>query len=402
MRYPLALLLAFSVSLISFASASEQPSGHARAQRLLSSGQIERALGAWEEALRQKPEDREMLAALGAVLYADGQFARAVPYLRRASQLDAQDWTLRLFLATALHSAGDKEQAGAEFRAVADGAPNSGTARIASDKLSGDFFRGQEQAERGMWTKLGAEREPGRLWVGLLLPVTWARPNSSLHDEGSLVPLIGAATASRFGDIVTGGDSVLVYGAFSLRAISYAKNRYLLAARAWKGTPEESNIGRVVFRLRFFGFVLEHVRSGSPQAAWASKMQARMAISRRNYRDAAELARAALRLAPHDAEAHQILGSVYVDLGQMPEAGKELQAALTLWPDYSSAHHETGRLALIQDRAKDAVAAFTRAIELDATKGSAYQGLAAAYKALGEAQRAESVLEQARELEPQR
>jgi Flp pilus assembly protein TadD len=56
----------------------------------------------WEEALRRDPNNQDMLMGLGTTLYAEGQYARAVPYLRRAVALTEDDWTLRLFTASVL------------------------------------------------------------------------------------------------------------------------------------------------------------------------------------------------------------------------------------------------------------------------------------------------------------
>jgi Flp pilus assembly protein TadD len=407
-RHRLIIVVALGILTAPLAAAAQQtgagarPLGepHARAQRFLYSGQLQRAVSVWESALKDDADNREMLAALGATLYADGQSSQAVPYLRRAVALDPRDWTLRLFLGTVLHAAGDQAQAAIEFQAVVSGAPNPGTVQIASDKLAGRFFRDQAVAEKDIWAKIGTQREPDRLWIGRLVTISWAKPQASLHDDGSLPPLLAAAAASRLGGVYTGGDGFTLYGRIGLRAISYAKHRYLFAVGAWKGTPEEGHAGRLALYSRFFAFVLEHVRTGSPQAAGALKMQARTAISQRKYADAVELTKGALQSAPDDPEAHQILGSLYTDLGQTGAASKELEAALARWPDYSAAHHELGRLRLKQGRPREALAAFMKAIELEPTNVATCLGLVAAYRALGERLSAESAIDCAKEIDP--
>jgi tetratricopeptide (TPR) repeat protein len=137
-----------------------------RAQRYLYSGRAELAVGSFKDAIKEGPDDWETLAALGAVMEAAGQAVDAVPFVTRAAALAKDDWTLRLFAASVLYSAGQKAQARAEFETIARSAPNGGNRQIAADKASGRYFTHQQAAEKRTWAR--GQPPPGDLWIGKL------------------------------------------------------------------------------------------------------------------------------------------------------------------------------------------------------------------------------------------
>ncbi len=386
---------------------SASPEGpHARAQRLLYSGQIARAVAVWEEALRGDPNNQDMLMGLGTTLYAEGQYARAVPYLRRAVALTEDDWTLRLFTASVLYLAGEEDQSRVEFEAIVKHAPNRGTAQIASDKIDGEYFRAQRALEKAG----GAARELGQLWLGQFIQIPWAPRQPDLFDDGSLGPILsalvrGGGIVVKEGSVATGGDYVGQYGDVRFEAVAYAKNRYLVTIRAWKGSPEEQNWRSLVTRLGYFEFFLDTVRAGggasaSEVAVVKQKLQASFAVQQGKFAEAAEAIKAALASAPDDPQALSVRGMLSASAGQLDTALKAYNAALDHWSDYAAAHYGVGAIDMLQRRYQDAVTALITAVALEPTMWEGYLYLASAYCHLGKRAEASAALVQAGEAAP--
>jgi tetratricopeptide (TPR) repeat protein len=388
---------------------------HGMAQRLLYSGQIPRAISTWQEALKDDPDNWDMLAALGATLYADGQFVRAAHYLQRAAALRVDDWTLRLFLATADYAAGALAEADREFQAIIAGSPNRGTVQIASDKLTRRYYRDQEAAERSILAK-GGNPEVSPLWIGLLM--TLPRPPRSndtddLHDDGTQVLVhtviisVAALRAafpsasvlqSRWFGVTTGGDDVRAYGQVRMEVMPYASHRTLVTARLWKSDLGKSGLSRLRFELLSFEYLLDAFRASSPLQ---QKFQGVDAIRAGRWAEAEQLLKEALRLAPDDPQGHLSLGIVYASTAQWHAAAKEYQRALELRPDYPDALFGLATVHSEMKLASDGVIAeFARAVELKPTTLEAYLNLAGIYGRLGMTMEASTELKYAKEVAP--
>ncbi len=75
--------------------------------------------------------------------------------------------------------------------------------------------------------------------------------------------------------------------------------------------------------------------------------------------------RKAAVLTPRDPEIEINLALAYGRLGQLPEADAQFRQAMADWPSYSPAYSSYGQWLLTQDRAPDAFAVASRAVELD-------------------------------------
>lgn len=384
---------------------------YARGTRLLYSGQTTRAIAAWEEALSSDAGNADALAALGAALYAQGQYARAIPYLRRAVGLSPADATLRLFYATVLYLAGEHDKAMAEFEAIAKAVP--GKAQIALDKLSGQYFRDQTGAEEKAKSLSGGAREPGALWMGRFFQVPWAARDPKLHDDGTLAAMLqvlglkGAALLSLGKTtIVTGGDQLDVYGDTRLRAISYAKNRYLVVLQAWKGSAEEKDWDSMEQRMLWFDFLLDAVRAGGAATdaaageALTQKLLAVAATQSGKTVEAAKAIAAALASAPNDPQALTSSGVQSASANRMEAALKGFNAALERWPDYAQARFYIGQVYATQRRYPEAIAVMNKAVEELTTDAEAHFARANAYCRMGKIPEGLSALTAARELIP--
>jgi tetratricopeptide (TPR) repeat protein len=391
------ILLLVGVAFAQAPDVQNQPD--ARARRLLYSGQIARAVAVWEDALKTDPRNWDVLASVGAVLYADGKFARAATFLDRAAQLRADDASLRLLLGTALHLAGDEPQARAELQRIIASNPNRGTVQIARDKLDGRYIEGEATSEAAIAARLGTKPEPGALWIGRFVDIDWAKPRPDLHGDGSLVAVIEAA-APLGGAVLTGGDHLSVYGPVFLQTLSFARNRYLVVVRAWRNTPEEKDQASLVQWVRRFEFFLLHVRSGSPRDALQKKLETFRQDVEGKLGDAVESARAVLRLAPDDPQAHYQLGHSLTALGQLEAAAKEQHTVLARWPDFARAHFELGVIEAMQKHYENAAGEFLAALGQDPTLYEAYRNLALTYLRIGQMDRACESVARARETWP--
>jgi tetratricopeptide (TPR) repeat protein len=386
---------------------------YAKGKRLLYSGQINKAIATWEDAAHGDAVDVELLSSLGAALYADGQYARAVPYLQRAVARSPADATLRLFSATVLHLAGEQDRAKAEFDAIAKAAPIPGKAQIALDKLSGQYFRDQQGAEEKARSLIGGAREPGAMWMGRFFDIPWAARDPKLHDDGTLVAMLQVLGLKGAGllslgktSFVTGGDQVDVYGDVRLRAISFAKNRYLVILQAWKGSAEEKNWDSLEQRMLGFDFLLDAVRAGGAATdaaaaeALSQKLNAVVATQSGRTAEAAKALAAALASAPNDPQALTSSGVLSASANQMEVALKSFNAALERWPDYAQARSYIAQVYAAQRRFPEALEVMNETIDEQMTHAEAHFGRANAYCRMGRIPEGLSAINAARELVP--
>lgn len=105
----------------------------------------------------------------------------------------------------------------------------------------------------------------------------------------------------------------------------------------------------------------------------------------------------ALEINPQSTESHNVLGSIYTDLGRYDQAVTELKKAI-LDKSYGQPQFPYFNLGLCmqkQDRTDEAIAAYTRAIQLDPKFFRAFIALAEIYKGLGNFDRALYFFQQA-------
>lgn len=350
---------------------------HARARRLLYSGRISTAIEVWEGALKREPDNSEILAALGATLYADGQYARALPYLQQAVKRSDTDWTLRLFAATVRYRAGDVATAQREFETIAKDCPSPGNAQIARDKLSGSYFRDQNAAEGSVI----AQRQIGRTWIGQLIRDGWAVRATALADDGGTIPFVSAGIAMG-GKLVTGGDYVDLFGKVRLTAIAYADHRYIVVAMAWKDSPEEANPEALRLSLQIFDYLLDAARvsGGLKKPVIEQKLKAIDAMRHKDYATAERLTRERLTQSHRDPQALAEYGTIALLAQQWSNAADFCQTSLSVWPDYADGHFCLGGALLAQDRIDDGIQQMREVINVKPTYMEAYLDLAEAYE----------------------
>lgn len=123
-------------------------------------------------------------------------------------------------------------------------------------------------------------------------------------------------------------------------------------------------------------------------------------ISRRNYDGAIEQLRLQTRLVPHDAEAHEYLGTVLGLQGRPEEARIQFQEVVRLRPDYAEGYYFLGATYFDTKEFDSAEACFLQAIELKPEFPMALNNLGKASTHLGKLDVAEKYFAKAVELSP--
>lgn len=109
---------------------------------------------------------------------------------------------------------------------------------------------------------------------------------------------------------------------------------------------------------------------------------------------------AALALQPDDPRIHNMLGILYADCGDTSRALAAFTRATELDAGYARAWNNLGNTLRIADRLREAVAAFSRAVAAQPDYALAWSNLGAAQRELGEGHAAQASLSRALALEP--
>jgi Tfp pilus assembly protein PilF len=110
----------------------------------------------------------------------------------------------------------------------------------------------------------------------------------------------------------------------------------------------------------------------------------------------------AIQLDPDNAQFHNTLGLVYLNLGRPIDGQAEIQAAIDLDKNNPDYHHNLGIAFAQQSRFEDAIAAYKKALSFPTytTPEVAYYNMGEAYIRLRKSQEAEESFRAAIQLEP--
>ena len=182
--------------------------------------------------------------------------------------------------------------------------------------------------------------------------------------------------------VLTGRDYVNLFGKNMFRAFAYAQNRYLLTYRGWKGDPKEGNISYLAAGLNIFNVLLNHARASRLQpdsAKWRAALGQKFKVRiEKNLAKAKGIMEKALELIPDDPQARANLGRIYARMGQFSAALREVNAAIARWPDCAETYVTLGAIRMIQNRRREGIAAYKKAIELKPAMWRPYFNLAQA------------------------
>ena len=144
----------------------------------------------------------------------------------------------------------------------------------------------------------------------------------------------------------------------------------------------------------------EGVSSLDIAEALACNQQAVTLAQQRRFQEAEAGFRQALRLNPHLAEAHNNLGNVLKDQGQLAAALEEYQEAIRLRPDYAEAHHNLGVALTDQGQLAAALEQYQEAVRLKPDYAKAYYNMGNVLKEQGQVQTAVAQYQEAVRLRP--
>jgi len=113
------------------------------------------------------------------------------------------------------------------------------------------------------------------------------------------------------------------------------------------------------------------------------------------YRHAETEFKEAIRLDPHEASAHDGLGSVYYHRKEYPKASKEYQAAVKEDPEFVSSYFNLGNVLLDNHQWAGAELSYRKAIGLSSQRAEFHAALAAALLAQGKAMDAQKEAKEA-------
>ncbi len=108
----------------------------------------------------------------------------------------------------------------------------------------------------------------------------------------------------------------------------------------------------------------------------------------------------AVKLSPHDAEAHNNLGNTLKELGRLDEAEASYNQALVLKPDYAEAHCNLGIIIHHSGKLDKAEASYRQAIILKPEFPEAYSNLGITLQEAGKLKEADASYKKAIELSP--
>lgn len=121
----------------------------------------------------------------------------------------------------------------------------------------------------------------------------------------------------------------------------------------------------------------------------------------KQYREAADAYRAAIRLDPYNAaDAYYALGLVYRDWGKADEEIQAYKQAIKLWPDYTSAYERLGSRYFRSKKYSEAVEVFKQLSSLKPGEASVTNSLGEAHMALNRLNEAMDSFRQAIRLKP--
>ena len=151
------------------------------------------------------------------------------------------------------------------------------------------------------------------------------------------------------------------------------------------------------------GSLQEYVRAADLMADDASAQleAAKVLILAGQYTDAKDRAQAAIRLDKSLLEAQIVLGNALAGLKDFESAARELDQAIAMDPHRSIGYTNLGSIQLIRGKHDEALAAFTRAIELNPKSVLARLALANYYWATNQIEATERILRETASLDPE-
>lgn len=215
----------------------------------------------------------------------------------------------------------------------------------------------------------------------------------ALYERGNPQAALAALPAERVGD-----EATEVFRAALLAAVGATQ---IAEIPAGKDGPN-ARAAQAISRLPKIIQGTETEPGFAPETATEWLVQSWEQQHHRNPEGALAAAREAAALRPGAGLAWQRVAELAFGLDRFREATDAVERSLAASPDLAAAHALQGYLRLDRGQAKEALAAFDRALDLDASLGGAWLGRGLAQQRLSQQAAAYQSLQRAAALEPQR
>ena len=319
--------------------------------RLFQRGDLKGAEPHLAGALKQAPDDRRILEALGSIYARTDRFRQADESFRAALRVAPAALGARLGLAAVCIDTGRYDEARALLAEVERREPGNLTARLKGALL--DVRLGRTAAgEAGARSVIAGQ--PGSAEAHYVLGLERRGASAEAAAEMRRVQSIAPAHPGALSHLVT---------------LTTRLGQPAEAAR-WRRTQQEA-----LSRLHVEERVRDHRIKGVE------------AFNREDYGTALTEFQAIAREDPDDPQVYLHMGSTLLALGRPDEARSALDRCLTLDPRNERALAEMGRLHALANRLDEAIASLEKAVAANPEFAEPHYYLAGIYMARGEADR---------------
>jgi superkiller protein 3 len=366
-------------------------------------GNDEKAIAAFREAIRLRPDYADAHQNLGAVL-TTSDADEAVGELEAALKLQPRllKAQYNLALAYEVSPRHGPSRAIEQMRELVAAQPDYPRAEFVLGRL---FLRQGKAEEAVKHLRRSVEQEPGfgaaRYQLGLALSRTGKRDEGDAeirkgreliaadeNRQAAALDLSAARAALEKGDrdaAVAKARKVLQFEPDSAEA------RKILEAAAAPSQPRlESDLtGAVEQQIREGRFeeaeqALRAYLDREPKSAWGWYALGYSLYGQRKIGDSIKALSQSLQLDVRNADAHKVLGRDLMIIGRFDAAKTEFEQGKRLNPKSAEMPYNLGKLYSIQDNWADARREFEAALRIDPAYMEAYDGLGFAFEALGD------------------
>ena len=383
----------------------------------LEEGDVSKAIGALEEALKKEPGLAEAHRLLGEALGRDARWPEAVKQYEAYLALVEGDAAARFLLGQAYIQTGDTRKAAVTFAEGVRGDPDFLTSyqeEIAS--AADDFLEaGRDALETGDLATatelltMVAPLVPGQGDVYILLGQAHQQSNDlmqALSAYGNAVNLYPELKDAHSDEIDAVAQQGLEMGQVALEAgdLSTAAQILELTAVLLSDEPRAHFLlGNVYNQANQFAQAIEQyhvVLSLEPNSSSAHTNMGVVFYKMGDLQQAVEEFNTALEIEPGDAETHYLLGAAYVQMEQFEPGRAEFETALELDDQLSPSYIGLGNVYLLQGDIESALEMAEQAIILSPNSPEAFFLLGQVHIQLANIAEARDALEQVLSLNP--
>lgn len=340
------------------------------------------ALALYEKVVAQKADVWEVQYHLGRIYLEHGKYAKAVEAFNNALKLKPREPEIISGLGIALTKSGKNIEAIPYLTQVVD----------MERYIQEDFYNlGETYANEGQWSKAAEIFKQGAELKGLD-PNGYFYWGTMLFNADKIDEAFDVYQTAKKKDLQQNhwGTSLYLADIYRLRGdltSSLGSYRQVLKVKP-EHVESLFHAGYICFRLGQLGDAMQLFKKlltiDSKHAGAAANLAALEARDNEGRKSRKEptpgiTLREVAQANPGSAEAHTNLGAQLITEGIYPEAMEMLQKAVTLKPDSAAAQYNLGLVQLMTGDYQNAVASTTKALELKPNWPDAYNNLGLAY-----------------------